>query len=186
MRSLSNVNFLRERVRIQEEVYSRDRKTAFFTTIGLGIFLVIITAVFSYRLYLSKKLDDTKLSLASAENVIRKDAPQIIAYTTVNDRIGLVQTVETARKQRWEAIAYFYSISPPGVSIKSVDLSTQDKTIQLVVSVPSIFSLQDVLNTYESNQIQDRGYTLEFGALSRGKTGSYDISVILHMNTKKT
>lgn len=182
----SNINFLKERARIQELELIRDRKIAFGTSIALGVLFTIGIALLLYSLFLSTKLnqirsdtDTQKQQLASLSNIQSE-------YTQVRTIIGSVSSIYKNRTKKWDAIAYFYQILPANTIIHDVALDANSLTLTFSVEANSIFDVAALLNLLESDTVIKGGYTPTLGALTRADNGKYTQSVILHIGQAAT
>lgn len=176
---IGGVNFLHERVRLQEELSSRDKKLAFVTAIALGVFLTIVFSVLGYTLFLQKQQRDLEGAILERKNTL-------VALSKVEksflERGTALMTISNIMKQRgkhWDAIAYIYGLLPIGSRISGVNVSKTEGTVECTINADNVFVYTQVIEKLQSEQVKQNGYSLKLGNLVRSKTGSYDLGVSL-------
>lgn len=180
----NHVNFLKERNRLQELYILRDKKIASYSVGFLSIFIFILIIVIAFGVYQKKRLDDIlalqKFSLQKITQM--KDAQS--TFLRVQKKAQSVSQIFASRGNQWEAIAFFYSILPAGSNITSVDLQGGVKN-SLLFSITSstIFAYNQLAQVIQSQNTLDGGYEVTFGALTRGRDGSYRVEV--SVNSRK-
>ncbi len=184
MNRYQNINFLRERVRIQEAVLTSDKQIALFTSIGLGIFMTLVIGVVAYRFYLSAQ----KTSL---ENAIEVQQQQLTALSKTqsllaqrNMSLDTVDQVITRRGRSWEAIDYIYSILPQDATIQAINLSAVGGSLEFTVVTPNVFSYRNLSGILQSERVTQSGYNPELGMLTRAANGKYSLNVRVFIEQK--
>ena len=180
-----SINFLRERVRLQEGVVQSDRRIALFTMVGLGLFVSVVVAVVGYSLLLRSQLQALN---ESVEQVAQKRASLKSiesAYVLRKTMLSLANKVIDKRTKAWDAITYLYTIIPKESRIESINLSGVDGSLQFTVKAPTIFAFKDLSSTLQSDTVKSGGFQSSLGALQRNEDGSYDLEVKISITQPK-
>lgn len=180
-----SINFLRERVRLQEGVVQSDRRIALFTTIALGVFITLVVAVVGYSVLLQSQLtalnqaveqvEQKRLSLKSIES----------AYVLRKTMLTLANRVIEKRTKAWEAITYLYTVIPKESQIEAINLSGSDGSLAFTVKSPNVFAFRELSSTLQSEKVKEGGYQPNLGSLLRNEDGSYDLEVKLSIGATK-
>jgi hypothetical protein len=180
-----SINFLRERVRLQEGVVQSDRRIALFTTIALGVFITVVVAVVGYSILLSSQL--TALNQAVEQVEQKRTSLKSIesAYVLRKTMLTLANRVIEKRTKAWEAITYLYSVIPKESQIESINLSGADGSLAFTVKSPNVFAFKELSSTLQSEKVKASGYQPNLGSLLRNEDGSYDLEVKLSITTAK-
>lgn len=175
----ASINFLEERVRVQEGLLVRDRKLAYVTSIALGVFLFVVFGVFAYSTYLVSQKNSIDREIAEAQE-------QLQALSTIEKKhqmrtatLSIIEAIFDKRGKDWDAIAYIYSLLPSGAYINGVSVSKTEGTVSCTVHSENVFVHNQVVEALQSSTIKDDGYQLRMGNLTRGRDGSYDLNVEL-------
>ncbi len=175
------INFLRERVRLQEEVLQSDKRLAFFTSIGLGIFMLVFVGVIGYRFYLGSQIEVVEAASQQATTRLTSLTSVQNAYMQRKNMLGLTKQVIEKRTKAWEAISYLYLVIPTDSRIETINLSGTDGSLEFTVRAPSIFAYKNLSTILQSEEVAKSGYRPQLGTLERAKNGSYSLQVRLYM-----
>jgi len=175
------INFLRERVRLQEAVLQSDKRLALFTSIGLGAFLVVFVGVVGYRYLLGSQIQSVHAQEAQADSTITSLHTVQNAYAQRKNMLTLTQLVIDKRTKAWDAIRYLYTVIPTDSHIETINLSGSDGSLEFTVKTPSIFSYRVLSNVLQSDTVANSGFSPQLGTLDRDKDGSYVLQVKLFM-----
>ncbi|MEP7167387.1 MAG: hypothetical protein ABI758_05405 [Candidatus Woesebacteria bacterium] len=180
-----SINFLRERVRLQEGVLQSDRRIALFTMIGLGLFITLVVAVVGYSLLLQSQLTALNQSVETlkAKRLTLKSIES--EYVLRKTMLKLADTVIGKRTKAWDAITYLYSIIPKESQIEAINLSGVDGSLAFTVKSPNVFAFRDLSKTLQSDTVKSGGYQPTLGSLQRNEDGSYDLEVKLSITVAK-
>lgn len=177
-----NINFLRERVRLQEAVLQSDKRIALFTSLGLGIFLTIVVGIVSYSFFLASQLSALQAGIVDADNRLASLAKIESAYAQRKSMLSLSRLVMEKRTKAWDAISYLYTLIPKESTIESINLSGVDESLEFTVKSPTVFAYKQLSTILQSDQVANGGYQTTLGALDRRKDGSYSLEVRLFIS----
>lgn len=180
-----SINFLRERVRLQEAVVLSDKKIALFTSIGLGVFLSVVVGIVGYSFFLQSKLIALENAQTQLESRLTTLSPVSRKYSTRAALIALSKLVVEKRTKAWDAITYLYTIIPKESSIESINLSSQNESLSFTVRAPNVFSYTTLSTLLQSDQVVTSGYKPSLGTLTRHEDGSYSLEVQLFITQAK-
>jgi Tfp pilus assembly protein PilN len=180
-----SINFLRERVRVQEAVVQSDKKIALFTSIGLGVFLSLVVGVVGYSFFLQSKLQALEQTQQQLDARLQSLSGVSKKYSTRASLISLAKLVVEKRTKAWDAITYLYTIIPKDSQIESINLSSQDESLSFTVRAPNVFSYTSLSTLLQSNQVVTSGYKPSLGTLTRHEDGSYSLEVQLFISQAK-
>ncbi len=176
----ANINFLKERNRMQELTLIRDKKIATVTSVSLGVFLFATIALLAYQLFLRAQLGKVEAASALMQQKVQSLTRVQTIYVDVAKKLHTVIAIVGKRGNKWDAITYFYSLLPVGSTINSVDLQADvDNSLAFSIESSSVFSYDALSKVIQSESVKKGGYSLELGALSRAKDGTYRIDVTL-------
>jgi len=176
----SNINFLKERNRLQEMTLVRDKKIALFTSIGLGIFLCVMVAILSYQLFLTTQFNSVAAQANDGQAQLSRLQTTQSAYLANFKKFTTIKQLIQARGDKWSSITYVYSILPPGNTIDSVNLQADTgSALDFSVKSDDIFAYEKFSQVMQSDAITQSGFALDLGTLSRSKDGTYHIDIIL-------
>lgn len=183
-----NINFLRERVRLQEATLQSDKRIALFTSVILGVFLAIVVGISGYRFFLASKHSALLEAQQTLEKKLLSMKETQRGYAVRQSLLKLAQTVIDKRTKAWDAITYLYSIIPQESTIEAIHLSSQDESLSFTVRAPDVFSYASLSAVLQSDQVNTSGYKPSLGSLSRREDGSYSLEVALFISaaTKPT
>lgn len=176
------INFLRERVRIQEAVLQSDKRIALVTSIGLGIFLMSFVAIVGYRFLLASQIQAAKVKADAADATITSLKSVQNAYLLRKNMLSLTSQVIEKRTKAWDAIKYLYTVIPTESKIDSINLSGTDGSLEFTVKSPSIVAYKVLSESLQSDQVAKSGFRPQLGSLSRDKKGAYALQVRLFMS----
>ncbi|PWU22893.1 hypothetical protein C5B42_04895 [Candidatus Cerribacteria bacterium 'Amazon FNV 2010 28 9'] len=180
---MQNINFLKERNRIQELELIRDRRIAVGTSIVLVIFFAVIAGLFSYQLYLNNKVTQLQAATTQEQNQLRSLSGTELTYTTMTSQLKTIQSIISKRGNKWDAITHFYNLLPPGSVINSIDLTSGNKNeLDFSVQSASVFAYTALSSVLQSSAGKNGGYTFQLGILSRGRDGIYRTDVSVFFN----
>ena len=182
----SNVNFLKEHNRLQEQILVRDQKIAFWSSVALGLCFVLSLSVFFYNLYLSsqRQLVETEYETTVAE--IKKQNTTVANFSNINKKIKIIAELFKKRGNKWDAITYIYSLLPAGSVINSVDLKDGlASLLEMTIESNSIFAFDALSERFNRQDVRTSGYSFAFGTLSRGKDGKYRMSIVVTLDKSK-
>lgn len=173
------INFLRERVRLQEEVLVTDKRIALFTSIGLGLFLLIFVGTISYQYFLGSQIESVHAQSEQADTRLTSLRNIQEAYMQRKNMLDLTQQVFDKRTKAWDAISYLYLLIPTDSRIETINLSGTDGSLEFTVRSPSIFAYKNLSAILQSAEVARSGYSPQLGTLDRGKDGTYSLQVRL-------
>lgn len=176
-----SINFLRERVRLQEATLRSDQRIALFTSIALGVFCTIVVAVVGYSVFLKSKLSATEQAIVAVDEKIQSLRTVESSYGQRQMILALASQVVEKRTKAWDAISYLYTLMPREAAISSINLSGSDGSLEFTVVAPTIFSFRDLSEALQSPAVTTSGYRPSLGSLSRAKDGSYSLAVRLYI-----
>lgn len=175
------INFLRERVRVQEAVLVADKRMALISSVSLGLFMTMFIGVVGYQFYLRGQLAVLDSSIAQAQSQLKVNASKIDALAQRESLLSTITTVVTKRGKSWDAIDYLYSVLPPETNIQSINLSANDGSLAFTVAAPDVFTYKKLSESLQSEQVKQSGFLSELGSLSRSATGAYDQQVLIFL-----
>lgn len=178
-----SINFLRERVRLQEAVLQSDKRIALFTSLGLGVFLTVVVGIVSYSLFLGSQLRALEESIAETDTRLASMVKVESAYGQRKSMLSLARLVMEKRTKAWDAISYLYTLIPKESTIESINLSGADESLEFTVKAPTVFAYKQLSSVLQSEQVSSGGYQTTLGALDRHKDGSYSLEVRLFITT---
>lgn len=181
MTQYSGINFLRERVRLQEATLVSDKRIAFITSIGLGLCMALLISISGYRLFIQRQKQKLADAIASEQASLRGMQQLQTLISNRSEKLKTVHTIFEKRGQKWDAITYFYRELPQDTSIASVNLSPIDESLRFQVTSPNVFAFTKLSETLQSQEVAQSGYKVTLGSLSRGRTGVYELTVKLAM-----
>lgn len=180
----ANINFLKERNRMQELTLIRDKKITTVTSVFLGVFLFATIALLAYQLFLRVQLNKVEAASALTQQKVQSLARVQMTYVDVAKKLRTITAIIGKRGNKWDAITYFYSLLPVGSTINSVDLQADaDNSLAFSIESSSVFSYEALSKVIQSESVKKSGYSLGLGALSRAKDGTYRIDVTLKAST---
>lgn len=179
------INFLRERVRLQEEVLQWDKRLALFTSVGLGLFLLIFVGIIGYRFYLGSQIDAVHAASQAADARLTSLTSIQNAYMQRKNMLNLTKLVIDKRTKAWDAISYLYLLIPTESRIETINLSGSDGSLDFTVRSPSIFAYKNLSSLLQSQEVAKSGFSPQLGTLERAKDGSYSLQVRLFMKAAK-
>lgn len=175
------INFLRERVRLQEAVLQSDKRLAFFTSIGLGLFLVVFVGTVGYRFLLGNQIESVHAASTAADAKLTSMTAIANAYSQRKNMLSLTNMVIEKRTKAWDAISYLYTVIPTDCRIETINLSGTDGSLDFTVRAPSIFSYKNLSTVLQSQEVANSGFSPQLGTLDRAKDGTYSLQVRLFM-----
>lgn len=175
------INFLRERVRVQEAVLQSDKRIALVTSIALGLFLMSFVAIVGYRFLISTEIQAAKTKSDAADQKIASLKQVQNAYLLRKNMLSLTSQVIEKRTKAWDAIKYLYTVIPTESKIDSINLSGTDGSLEFTVKSPSITAYKALSDALQSDQVSASGFSPQLGSMNRDKKGGYALQVRLFM-----
>jgi hypothetical protein len=182
MAQYSGINFLRERVRLQEAVVVQDKRIAFITSIALGGFIAVLISIVGYRAFLSRQLSKLQEAGETETNNLRALGNIQSQIEQRNTKLATVQSILEKRGKKWDAITYFYRELPTTTTISAVNLSSLDGTLNFIVTSPDVFAFEELSKKLQSQEVKNSGYQVHLGTLTRARTGIYELTVKLALS----
>lgn len=176
----TNINFLKERIRLQELEVVRDKRIALMTSVVLVVFLIVVVSITLYQIFLSAQVSKVDTAYTQEQAQLRSLEPVRKTYVGLVTSIDTVQNLVAKRGKKWEMITFLYNHLPPGSSISAVDLRAgTDNILEFSVQSQTVFTYEQLSNFLQSSEVKAAGYNFTLGTLNRGRDGIYrlDISV---------
>ncbi len=171
------INFLRERQKVVG--VHRERDHALFR-VSMGILItvaVVSVAAFGTQLYLQFQLSAAEDELASLERTILSQESIEKSVVVTAQKLAVLQTLIDERRGKQDAIAYFSDIFGPNVIIKDIGYNAADAILSLRVEADSVFILDTVFNTLDSQATREQYQQVSKSELRRLDTGQYSMLV---------
>lgn len=179
MATTQGINFLRERVRLQEAVVASDKRLMFYTSIALGIFMTVVVGIGAYRYYLGQRVQSMDSAIEVQQARLRQLEPVKQLLAERNTLLTTTEDVLAKRGKGWEAIDYLYSILPEGSSVDAIHLLASDNLMEFRVIAADVFAYKRLSDVIQSQAVASSGYNPSMGSLNRDKTGKYALNVKL-------
>lgn len=179
MATTQGINFLRERVRLQEAVVASDKRLMFYTSIALGIFMTVVVGIGAYRFYLGQRVESIDDAIGTQQAALLQLEPVKQLLSERNILLSTTEDVLAKRGKGWEAIDYLYSILPEGSAVDAIHLLASDNLMEFRVIAKDVFAYKRLSEVIQSQAVAQSGYNPSMGSLSRDKTGKYALNVKL-------
>lgn len=179
MATTQGINFLRERVRLQEAVINSDKRLMFTTSIALGVFMTVVVGIGAYRFYLGQRVESLDTAITTQQSRLRQLEPVKQLLSERNTLLTTTEEVLAKRGKGWEAIDYLYSILPEGSSVDAIHLLASDNLMEFRVIAKDVFAYTKLSEVIQSQTVALSGYNPSMGSLSRDKSGKYALNVKL-------
>ncbi len=175
----SNINFLREHVRLQELTLNRDKRIALISTVALGIFALLCVSIggFSYTLRMQRAVTAQTMNELAARLTTLEQVREIFVQNTSFLQLG--QKVMDTRTKTWETVASFQALLPQGTTIESIDLSGENNALLFSLQSTNIFAYRALVAFLQQDDLAQKGYVFEPGELTRADDGTYTLAVRL-------
>jgi hypothetical protein len=183
----TNINFLKERTRLQEMELIRDKRIAFVTSIFLGVFLAVVASLLFYQLFLRSQLNKLVAASTTEQQTLRSLLPVQNSFLLMQKKAKTIAAVFSKRGNKWDAITYFYNLLPEGNVINSVDLkSGTTDSLEFSVQSATVFSYAKLSDVLQSSAALNGSYSFDLGILTRGRDGVYRTNITVLFDKKDT
>ncbi len=179
MATTQGINFLRERVRLQEAVINSDKRLMLYTSIALGVFMTVVVGIGAYRFYLGQRVESMDSAIETQQARLRQLEPVKQMLSERNMLLSTTEDVLAKRGKGWEAIDYLYSILPEGSVVDAIHLLASDNLMEFRVIASDVFAYKKLSEVLQSQTVALSGYNPTMGSLNRDKSGKYALNVKL-------
>lgn len=185
MAAYNSVNFIRERIRLQETVVIADRRLVIISFVVLTLFLIASGVFIGYRLTQKRQLTTLEEGIQTQQSRKASFAQVQKLFTQRQAILARIKAIIEKRGKSWEAIDYLYALLPQNASIQSINLSSSGGgLLEFGVNTPDIFSFRELSTLLQSEEVRSSGYTPKLGSLSRGPKGEYSLQVELFLDAE--
>ncbi|PIY78965.1 MAG: hypothetical protein COY81_05290 [Candidatus Pacebacteria bacterium CG_4_10_14_0_8_um_filter_43_12] len=178
------INFVRERRRTLGRQEQTDREVLRYVTFGLFGLGVAILLVIGARLFLLYQIKTVQAEQKTVQEQIAQKEGIEEKYTIFANKLKVLTELFGKRKEKQEALEYFSGLFGSDVIISQLSYTADKEVLSFVLEAKSIFSMEEVFNIINSDQVKQKYPDIQKNSLRRGSDGSYGMQVTLVFGDK--
>lgn len=179
-----NINFVRERRKTISRQETDDRQILNYVIRGLVVLGVVILLVVGARLFLLYRIKTIQADQKSTQDQILAQEEVERNYTVFAHKLKIVSELFGKRREKQEALQYFSSLFDSNVLITQLSYTAGDEVLTFVLQANSIFTMEEVFNIMNSDDVEQRYPDIEKNALLRSRDGTYGMQITLYFGDK--
>lgn len=178
-----NINFLAYRVQQHSKQKEQDQRLFRISSIALAVACVLMIAVFSFKLYNTLILNQTKQQISDYKDSILAQEKTEIAYLIFVNKIKVITEIYQNRSDKQAAMNYFADSLREHADIIGMTYQEEEGGLSLQISSSNIFKLDAVQSILDSKAMRERYQNIKKSTLSREDTGAYRMTLQLQLKT---
>lgn len=162
-----------------------DSKTWIYSLIGIALAIVVSASLFAVNFYLQGQVSNAQKDqkkLAAQWDIQKSDE---IAYLDYVGKVKILSDLFSSRQQKQAALKKFRSLFGEDASVVGLKYSVKTEEIEFQIKSSSVFSLDKVLNTLNSADLQQNYGVISKDRLFRDDQGQYVLAVRVSLATNK-
>jgi len=178
-----NINFLTNRVNQKGKQKEKDVKIFHISTYVLISLIVLMVAVFAFKLWNNLQISNTDKKIKEYKASILGQETTEIGYLIFVNKIKVISEIYKKRSNKQEAMNYFADVFGDKAEIAGMSYQEDQGGLILQIDSSNVFDLQDVNNTLDSQALRQEYEKLEKSVLTRTDTGNYKLTLKLELKT---
>ncbi|NCN06790.1 MAG: hypothetical protein GW946_03030 [Candidatus Pacebacteria bacterium] len=173
----SSINFVRERQRKVAKVEILDQKILMITIMVFAVLLVLSTAAFFGRWWLTRQVADVQAQQKTQESAILQQQPIEESYTIFAHKLRVLRDLFGNRKNKQNSIAFFSEYFGSDVIVSQLSYNSEEEVLTFVLDSKDIFVLDTVFAKLQADELRSLYPTLQYGGLTRSQGGRYGLKL---------
>lgn len=174
---MSEINFVRQRVRQLTQAEARDKKIFRILAIVAGVLFLFFGGVFGYKLYLNSELEKVQTAQESYLQLISTQEEQEKSFVVFVHKIRTLAQIFETRQSKQAAIEYFSQVFGDEVTIARMAYDASSGLLAFSLQAKDVFTLNEVFSVIDSEQTLQSFSSLSKSGLQRSDTGTYQLQV---------
>jgi len=171
------INFVAERRKIISKTQLRDRLWFKWASWALGVTGLIVVATVVVFVVLTYQSNQVKAEEETIRSQITSNQNNEAALVVYVRKLAALTQVYQDRQDKNNIISYFASILGVRATIVGITFDQINKLLQFQIQSDNIFSLRQVLDVLNSDDVKAKYPTVSFSKLTRDDTAKYNLTV---------
>lgn len=179
------INFLAERRKALTKTEIQDRKVMKIASVIFGTVFTVFLIVFAVRFYFDRQLFQVREAQKSARAQILNDESIERSFVIFVYKLTALTNLTQDKQEKNQAITFFSNLFGDDVLIRQMSFLEKEKILSLKIQLDSIFSLRQVFDLLNSQQVRDQFVSINPSDLMRTPGGDYEmvITAVVKENT---
>lgn len=179
------INFLAERRKALTKTEIQDRKVMKIASVIFGTVFTVFLIVFAVRFYFDRQLFQVREAQKSARAQILNDESIERSFVIFVYKLTALTNLTQDKQEKNQAITFFSNLFGDDVFIRQMSFLEKEKILSLKIQLDSIFSLRQVFDLLNSQQVRDQFVSINPSDLMRTPGGDYEmvITAVVKENT---
>ncbi|HAU98935.1 MAG TPA: hypothetical protein DCW55_01750 [Candidatus Pacebacteria bacterium] len=171
-----SINFLRDRERELERQLRRDKQISFFTSVGLGMFMVLLIGVMGGSWYLQNKIENAKKQIEVAKKTLQSKRAIQLDYVIYAQKVTYLFSMNQERVAKQDAVRFLQSLVKQGSVLTDLTLKNESRSLSYVINANDVFAFIETFRALRADSIDKKKYTVSMQNFSRKGDGMYTIT----------
>lgn len=184
----AEINFLKKRLDELNQFEKKDRQLFNIAFIIAIIASIILMFLISFRIYLNLRYNSIVKQQEQLKSEIEANQDIELSFLIFTNKLKMIRQLFDQRHDRQEAMEFISNLFGNEVFIEGMTFEEEGSILVLTLRVNSIFNLQAVFDTLNSEEVKNKFVSLAKHDLTRNNDGSYSFQVTLGLKStlKKT
>jgi hypothetical protein len=175
--SSRQINFLAERRKGLTKTELQDRKIMRIASIVFGGVFVVFLVVFGVRFYFDRQLYQVREAQKSARSQILNNETTERSFVVFVYKLTALANLTQDKQEKNQAITFFSNLFGPDVFIRQMSFLEKEKILSLRIQSDSIFSLKQVFEILNSQEVRNQFVSINPSDLMRTPQGNYEMVI---------
>lgn len=179
------INFLAERRKALIKTEIQDRKVMKIASVIFGTVFTVFLVVFAVRFYFDRQLFQVREAQKAARAQILNNESIERSFVIFVYKLTALANLTQDKQEKNQAITFFSNLFGDDVFIRQMSFLEKEKILSLKIQSDSIFSLRQVFDLLNSQQVRDQFVSINPSDLMRTSGGDYEmvITAVVKENT---
>ncbi len=182
----TSINFLKQRQKALTAAVVTDRRYVVWMSYLLIGVIILGVIVFGFDFFLQRSIGRVNAQQDEIDIELRQQSQIEETYLQLAEKVGVIDKILTGRIEKRQTLQYFTSLFlTDDIALKEIGFQSSE-VLEFVIVSSDVFTLEQILDQLESEEVQSRFASLSTTDLARNTQGQYSmrVSVGLKKNTQ--
>lgn len=182
---MSQINFVRQRVKKLSQLGRRDKKIFKIVTILSSFFLLLLISILGFRFYFLKQLQQVEAQQNNLKQQVKAYEEREKSFVLFVNKLETLSQLFLKRQDKQDAIAYFTQVFGPAVVIDQMAYDAEDQLLAFNLRSADVFALEEAFAVLAQTKTQDQFVQVSQSNLKRNEQGIYRLQVTVLLAEEK-
>lgn len=176
-----NINFFSNRVNQKVKQKKQDAKIFRLSSYILSALILIMVGAFVFKFYTNLQISNTNKKIKENRESILGQEDVELNYLIFVNKIKVISEIYQKRSNKQEAMSYFTNTFSGKAEIIGMNYQEDQGGLILQLSNDNVFTLQEVNELLDSQDLRQQYQNIEKSALNRTDLGNYKLTLKLEL-----